>query len=59
MVPEGIVRSMKRGGVKEPWALLNAAGWKEGDSEEQTRDKLSEFQKHRKKHRRLKHLSGR
>jgi hypothetical protein len=59
MAPEGIIRSMKQGGVKEPWALLNAAGWKEGDSEETTKDKLSEFQKARKKHRRKKHLAGR
>ena len=44
-MPKAIIASMKRGGVKEPYALLNAAGWKEGDSDKMTRKKLSSYVK--------------
>lgn len=40
-MPEGIIKSMRRGGVKNPYALLNAAGVKEGDTEETVKRKLA------------------
>lgn len=58
-MPEGIIRSMKRGGVREPYALLHAAGWKEGDSEETTKEKLSDYQKTLRRARRRRRLSPR
>jgi len=48
-MPKAIVESMKRGGVKSPYALLNAAGWKEGDTESETKKKLGRFQRRRKR----------
>jgi hypothetical protein len=48
-MPKRIIESMKRGGVDNPYALLNAAGYKEGDSEKTTKSKLSRFQKRKKK----------
>lgn len=48
-MPKGIIESLKRSGVKEPYALLRAAGWKEGDTEAVTKKKLSRFQKRRKR----------
>lgn len=47
-MPKAIIAKMKRGGVRNPYALLNAAGYKEGDSEAETKAKLSSFQKAKK-----------
>jgi hypothetical protein len=48
-MPKEIIESMKRDGVRNPYALLNAAGWKEGDSSAETKRKLSKYQKRRKR----------
>jgi len=55
-LPKRMIDEMKRGGVRNPYALLNAAGYREGDSEEAARAKLSEHQKalaHARRKRRL------
>jgi hypothetical protein len=44
-MPKAIIESMKRGGVDNPYALLNAAGYHEGDSEQTVKAKLSAFQR--------------
>lgn len=40
-MPKGIIQSMRRGGVRKPHALLNAAGVKEGDSTATVKRKLA------------------
>ena len=42
-MPEAMIKKMKRGGVRNPYALLNAAGYREGDSEKTTKEKLSSY----------------
>jgi hypothetical protein len=38
-----MIESMRRGGVRNPYALLNASGYKEGDSEETAKKKLAAY----------------
>ena len=54
-MPKAMIESMKRGGVDNPYALLNASGWREGDSEKTAKSKLSSYMKAKRftaKHRR-------
>jgi len=58
-MPKAIIESMRRGGVRNPHALLNAAGYREGDSEAETKAKLSEYQKTRRRRKfQRKHAQG-
>lgn len=54
-----MIKSMKRGGVRNPYALLASAGYKEGDSEEEAKARLSEHQKAMAHARRKRSLSRR
>ena len=49
-MPKALMEKMKRGGVRNPYALLNAAGYEEGDSEAEAKRKL---RSHAKAHSRL------
>ena len=42
-MPKAMIESMKRGGVRNPYALLNASGYQEGDSEKTAKKKLSAY----------------
>lgn len=44
-MPKHMIESMKRGGVRNPYALLNASGYSEGDSAETAKKKLSSYMK--------------
>lgn len=48
-MPKEIVEGMKRGGVDNPYALMNAAGIKRGDSTATAKARLSSYQKGRKR----------
>ena len=48
-MPKEIVEGMKRGGVDNPYALMNAAGVEHGDSSATAKTKLSSYQRGRKK----------
>ncbi len=50
-MPKEIVEGMKRGGVDNPYALMNAAGIKHGDSTATAKTRLSSYQRGRKKKR--------
>ena len=44
-MPKRIIRRMRQGGVDNPHALLRAAGYREGDSEQVTLRKLRAYGK--------------
>ncbi len=46
-MPEEMVKSMRAGGVDNPYALMNAAGIKHGDSMKKAKRKMSGYQKKR------------
>jgi hypothetical protein len=48
-MPKEMVEAMKRGGVDNPYALMNAAGVEHGDSMKEARAKMSSYQKGRKR----------
>ena len=47
-MPKEMIRKMKAGGVRSPYALLNAAGYDEGDSEDTVKKNLSRYMKRKK-----------
>ena len=47
-MPKEMIRKMEAGGVDNAYALLNAAGYREGDSEGDAKSKLSRYMKRKK-----------
>lgn len=57
-MPKEMMEKMKRAGVTNPHAMLNAAGYQEGDDEATVKRKLAAFQKARKFKRKPKKMVG-